>query len=433
MSERTRAGSAAGAAIDWTPLLAGRAARLRASEIRELLKLLDRPDVISFAGGIPDPAVFPREAMLQAHATLLGDPARAAQALQYAVSEGYLPLRRWIAERMTSQGVPCDTGNVLITSGSQQALDFLARLFLSPGATALVAAPTYLGALQAFNASEPRYDALSFENPTRTAPALRAAAAAAGSRAALAYVVPDFGNPTGETLTLESRKNLLDLITDLGVPLVEDLAYEALRYDGTPLPSCLALDIARHGHIDRSLVVGCGTFSKTIAPGLRIGWIVAARDVIDKLVLVKQGADLHSTSLSQMVMVEVVSAVYEAQVKRVVSLYAPRRDAMVNALRRHMPAGVRWTTPQGGMFVWVTLPAGFDGAVLLEAALAEERVAFVPGAAFFADGSGRNTIRLNFTRQSEAVIDEGVSRLGGLVARQLAGIRPGHMTRASIA
>jgi DNA-binding transcriptional MocR family regulator len=412
---------AAAREIEWMSLFAGRAARLRASEIRELLKLLDRPDVISFAGGIPDPAVFPREAMREAHEAVLGDPARAAEALQYGVSEGYFPLRRWIAGHMTGIGVPCEATNILVTTGSQQGLDFLGKLFLSSNRTALVTAPTYLGALQAFNAYEPRYDTLCFIDPAHDADRLRSAARTSGSHVALAYVVPDFANPTGETLTLDSRGRLLDLITTLGVPLVEDLAYEALSYDGRRIASCLALDIARRGHIDASLVIGCGTFSKTISPGLRLGWIAAGRPLIDKLVLLKQGADLHSASLSQIVMLEVVSKTYASQVERIVSLYRPRRDAMLSALAGHMPPGVSWTTPAGGMFVWVTLPPQLDGAALLEAALAEERVAFVPGAAFFADRSGTNTIRLNFTRQSEPVIQEGVARLARLISRALDG------------
>jgi DNA-binding transcriptional MocR family regulator len=416
MSEREAIVKAPG--VDWTALFASRATRLRASEIRELLKLLDRPDILSLAGGIPDPAVFPREAMLEAHERVLGDPGQAARALQYGVSEGYLPLREWIAAHLTTLGAPCDAGNILVTSGSQQALDFLGKLFLSPGTTALVNAPTYLGALQAFNAYEPRYDTLA-DTGSHDADRLRSTARAAGSRVALAYVAADHANPTGLSLTIDSREGLLDLVTDLGVPLVEDTAYEALSYRGSRLPSCLAMDIARRETIEESLVVSIGTFSKTISPGLRIGWIAAARPLIEKLVLVKQGADLHSSSLGQMVILDVVSRIYRAQVDRIVALYAPRLDAMLTALSTHMPRGVSWTRPQGGMFVWVTLPDALDGARLLETALAEERVAFVPGAAFFADGSGRNTIRLNFTRQSEALIVEGVSRLGRLIARTL--------------
>lgn len=400
-------------------ILASRSSRMKASEIRELLKLLDQPDIISFAGGIPDPALFPSAEIGAAYGAVLADGAQGPGSLQYSVSEGYLPLRRWIAGHMGRLGVPCEAGNILITSGSQQGLDFIGKLFLSAGDTALVTAPTYLGALQAFNPYQPRYDRLDLAG-NATPAYYRDAAAAAGGRVALAYVVPDFANPTGETLPEADRLRLLDVAHELGIPLVEDAAYQALRYGGEALAPLQALDIARTGSMERSRVLYCGTFSKTIAPGLRVGWICAAQEVIGKLVLVKQAADLHSATLNQMVMHRVAEAVYDAQVARLAAAYGRRRDTLLAALARHMPPGVAWTRPEGGMFVWVTLPAHLDGAALLAAALREERVAFVPGGAFFADGSGANTLRLNFSLQSEAAIEEGMARLGRLIARQAA-------------
>ncbi|MHC5538244.1 aminotransferase-like domain-containing protein, partial [Singulisphaera rosea] len=238
-----------------------------------------------------------------------------------------------------------------------------------------------------------------------------------GSRPALAYVVPDFANPTGETLDEEARRRLLDLATELDVPLIEDAAYTSLRFEGEPTRPCLALDVERCGDIDRSRVVYCGTFSKTISPGLRVGWICAAKELIQKLVLAKQAGDLHSATLNQMVIHRVAEQVFDEQVLRARTVYAGRRDAMLAALARWMPEGTSWTRPDGGMFVWVTLPEGFDGAELLAAAIAEERVAFVPGGAFFTDGTGRNTIRLSYSLQTEATIEEGIRRLGLVVSR----------------
>lgn len=404
--------------IDWTTALARRTDRMRASEIRELLKLLDQPDIISFAGGIPNPELFPAKAIAEAYAKILSGP-RNTQSLQYSISEGYPPLRRWIAGQMAQLGVACDIENIVITSGSQQGLDFLGKLLLSEGDTALVAAPTYLGALQAFNAYEPRYDILELAETNVTPSRYRDAAEAAGSRLALAYAVADFANPTGDTLSEKQRLRLLDLVAALGIPLIEDAAYTALRFEGAPIRSCLALDIARCGHIDRSAVVYCGTFSKTIAPGLRVGWVCAARDLVQKIVLAKQAGDLHSATLNQMVMHEVVEAVYERQISEITAVYRKRRDAMLAALAEHMPDGVSWTKPQGGMFVWLTLPAGIDGTELLAKAVAEERVAFVPGSAFFVDGSGRNTIRLSYSLPPESGIDEGIKRLGQLITKSI--------------
>ena len=404
--------------LDWDALYAGRAERMKASEIRELLKLLSRGDIISFAGGIPDPALFPMEAVQKAHADILSDPDIGPAALQYSVSEGYPPLRQWIVSRMAALGVPCEIDNVVITSGSQQGLDLLGKLFLGKNDTALVAKPTYLGALQAFNAYEPRFAELKLDG-NLTPSAYREDAAAAGSRLAMAYVVPDYANPTGITMPRDKRSRLIELTADLDIPLVEDAAYEALGYDGQSEPSLLALDVARVGHIDKSRVVYCGTFSKTIAPGLRLGWICAARDLVRKVVLAKQAADLHASSLNQMVMHRVATAVFDTQLARLKATYARRRDAMLAALKRHMPPGVRWTTPAGGMFVWLTLPEGLDGAELLAVAVEREKVAFVPGRAFFFDGSGTNCLRLNFSLAHEDQIEEGITRLARVIAQHI--------------
>lgn len=400
----------------WEPRYADRAAGMRASDIRELLKLLERPDIISFAGGIPDPVLFPVEEARKAYADCLEAEGMARRALQYSVSEGYLPLREWIAGHMRRQGVSCGAGNLLITSGSQQALEFLGRLLISPGDTALVTAPTYLGALQAFSASEPRYDELRPEDGNRTAAAYAEAAAATG-QVKMAYVVPDFANPTGETLSLPARERLLDLASELDIPIVEDTAYAALRYDSEALPSLLALELARCGSIDRSRVISCGTFSKTLSPGLRVGWICAAEPIIRRLVLIKQASDLNSSLLNQMVIHRLAEVTFEAQVTRAREHYARRRDAMLEALETHMPTGVSWTRPRGGLFTWVTLPEGIDTAALLQRSVDEIGVAFVPGAAFFPDGRGRNTLRLSFSLPTEATIEEGIARLARLVAR----------------
>ena len=402
---------------DWEPDYANRAARMSASEIRELLKLLDRPEIICFAGGIPDPALFPREEVADAYAEIMGDPELASAALQYSVSEGYPPLRHWIAEHMRALGAPCDVDNIVVTSGSQQALDFLARLLLSPGDTALVTWPTYLGALQAFNAYEPRYDRIAPADTGRTATAYAEAAArgAKGGRVKYAYAVPDFANPTGATMTLAERERLIALTRELDVPIIEDAAYSALRYDGEAVPSLLALEARRSGHVDGTRILYCGTFSKTLTPGLRVGWICAARPVVRRLVLIKQASDLNSPLANQMVMHRLAESAYDRQVALARERYRTRRDRMLAALARHMPKGVTWTTPEGGLFVWLKLPARVDGAELLKRSVDTARVAFVPGRAFFADGTGADTIRLSFSLAGEEEIETGIARLAGIV------------------
>lgn len=404
--------------VAWEEMFAGRAGRMKASEIRELLKLLTQPDIVSFAGGIPDPALFPMDAVRAAYAEILSHPETGPSSLQYSVSEGYAPLREWIAGYMGQLGVPCTSENIVITSGSQQGLDYIAKLFLSPNDTALVEEPTYLGALQAFSAYEPHYDVL-FGSDT-SADGYRARAAANDGRIGFIYVVPEFANPTGDTLDEAQRRQLLALASELGVPIIEDAAYEALRFDGEPVKPIAALALEACGDIEHSRVMYAGTFSKTVCPGMRVGWICAGTEVVRKIVLAKQAGDLHSSTLNQMVVHRVVSTMFDKHVQSLLPVYKKRRDAMLAALDAHMPPGTSWTKPQGGMFVWVTLPAHVNGADLLARSLAEERIGFVPGGAF-SPGGVTNTIRLNYSLAPEAVITEGVGRLGALIARVVAG------------
>ncbi len=387
---------------------ATRTNRMKASEIRELLKLLDRPGILSFAGGIPDADLLPAEAFAKACAEILAESPGAA--LQYSVSEGYPPLRAWIANHMTGLGIPCGPDNILITSGSQQALDYLGKLFLSPGDTALVGWPTYLGALGAFNAYEPRYDRLDL-TANRSAEFIRATAEAAGSTVKFAYLSPDFANPTGETLDAAHRNRLLDMAQDLDCAIIEDTAYQALRYEGEDIPPVLALELARTGNLDACRTIYCGSFSKTLSPGLRVGWVVAAQPIIKQLVLLKQAADLHSPSLNQMAVHRVAESCFDTHLPTVRAAYRTRRDAMLDALQQHMPPGVSWTRPQGGMFIWLTLPQGSSATRLLARAIETFDLAFVPGRAFFADGSQDNTLRLSFSCATPAEIQTGMERL----------------------
>ena len=389
---------------NWPTYYATRADRMQASEIRELLKLLEQPDIISFAGGIPDPKLFPTAEITKTCNAILNDPVRAAQALQYSVSEGYAPLRQWIADSMIKMGVPCTADNVMITNGSQQALDFIGKLLISAGDTVLVTWPTYLGALQAFNAYEPSY-----------APLPKMGENYNGPKAKFAYVTPEFQNPTGETLNIKEREALLDLSDKLDIPLIEDHAYERLRYEGEAVPPISALAIKRAGHINKTKTLYLGTFSKSIVPALRIGWVVGAEDVIRKLVLIKQASDLNVSLFNQMIAYDIASSVMEQHTAKVRVIYKERRDAMLAALKKYMPAGVTWTQPEGGMFLWITLPERFDGDEFLKQSIERARVAFVPGYAFFPDRTGRNTIRLSFSLNPPEVVEEGIKRLAWLV------------------
>jgi DNA-binding transcriptional MocR family regulator len=413
-----RGGFVMTAAGAWEPAYARRAECMKASEIRELLKLLEQPGIISLAGGIPDPALFPAQAAATAYAEALASAGDAAMALQYSVSEGYGALREWIAHYMASRGVPASAENIIITAGSQQALDFLGKLLLTPGDTALVTMPTYLGALQAFSAYEPRYDTIRPEQTNRTPNSYSQAArkAAAGARVKLAYTVPDFANPTGETLSRSARKTLLDLAGSLDIPVIEDTAYHALRFEGADIPALQAIDVALCGSLDKSRVVYLGTFSKTVAPGLRIGWICASRALVRRLVLIKQASDLNVSLINQRVMHRLVSDGRHSElITRARAHYRPKRDAMLAALKAHMPSSVNWTRPEGGLFIWLKLPAGMSGASLLKRSIDEAKVAFVPGAPFFHDGSGENTIRLSYSLPDTSEITTGVRSLASLL------------------
>jgi DNA-binding transcriptional MocR family regulator len=374
------------------------AQRAQASEIRELLKLLDNQKIISFAGGIPEPSLFPVEEIKDAFQSVLGSPSSAAQALQYSISEGRLDLREWICEHMAAREVACSPANILIVNGSQQALDLIGRLLLDPGDPVLATRPTYLGAIQAFSSHSPLW---------RTLVPGQAGEASGGSK--MAYVVPDFGNPDGQTWTREQRIDLLQAAERDSLFVVEDGAYAELGFNAPPPPPLLAEDVRWRGGIDRSHTLYCGTFSKTISPAFRVGWICAAERLIQKLVLLKQSSDLHTSTLNQAVLLRVLPA-YRRVVAAARATYQARGQAMMAALDAHMPHSVEWTRPTGGLFTWLTLPEGCNGKDLLAAALLNG-AAFVPGAPFFAVEPKRNTLRLSYSLSPPEAIDEGIRRI----------------------
>jgi 2-aminoadipate transaminase len=399
-------------AFRWEQQFAARTAHMSSSAIRELLKVTEQPDFISFAGGLPAPEVFPVAEVAAAAQRILRDAG--AQALQYGATEGYRPLRALVAERMTCAGVPASVENVLITTGSQQALDLLGKILVDRGDHVLVDTPTYLAALQAWSVYGAAYvEAPADDQGVRTdalGPLLRA-------RPAFIYCQPNFQNPAGVTLAAERREALVRLAARHGVPIVEDDPYRDLRFEGADLPRLIEHDArlrAAQTHEEQYAggVSYLSTFSKILAPGLRVGWVVAAPELIGKLVQAKQGADLHTATFNQMLAYELArSGFLERHRETIVREYRARRDAMLAALADSFPEGVTWTHPAGGMFLWVRLPEGLDAEDLLRDAIAQQ-VAFVPGAPFHPGGGGRNTLRLNFSNSSPETIRVGIARLG---------------------
>jgi DNA-binding transcriptional MocR family regulator len=306
--------------------------------------------------------------------------------------------------------VPAAPENILITAGAQQGLDYLAKALLSPGDTVLSEYPTYLGALQAFSAYEPRYDRLRLDGGNRTPASYLGRAAKSGGAVKALYLVPDFANPTGLTLGFEARRAALGLAEELGAVVMEDAAYRALRFSGANLPSLQALDVEARGGLDASRVVYLGTFSKTVAPGMRVGWVCAPRALIARLTLINQASALHVSTINQMAMFGIVEHGIAPLVAAARAHYRAKRDALLDALERYAPALSR-TAPEGGLFSWVTLPEGVDAAALLERSLGQVGVAFVPGAAFHPGGSGANTLRLSYSLPTTERIEEGVWRL----------------------
>jgi 2-aminoadipate transaminase len=382
--------------------LSERARKLTSSAIREILKVTERPEVISFAGGLPSPATFPVEEMRHASERILRD--QPAAALQYSATEGYMPLREWIAKRYSVNGAHIRPTQVLITTGSQQALDLLGKTLVDPGSRVLVETPTYLGALQSFSLFEPHYVQVPTDESGLIPEALDATLSA---NARLLYAQPNFQNPTGRRLPLERRRALAALAQKASFPVIEDDPYGALDYAGAPLPTMLSM---APDHI-----VHLGSFSKVLAPGLRVGYIIAPEELHFKLVQAKQATDLHTPSLTQRIVYEVVKDGFlDTHVPKIRALYRDQCNAMLDALERHMPAGVEWNRPEGGMFVWVKLPQHIDSMKLLEQAIAQN-VAFVPGGPFFANEAEHNTMRLSFVTVPPATIDEGVAKLGALI------------------
>jgi DNA-binding transcriptional MocR family regulator len=386
---------------------AARMESLRASDIREILKVTQQPDVISFAGGLPASELLPAAEMaVVAHDVLTEDGVRA---LQYAPTEGLEELRGLIAKRLQSLWeLGCTTGEVLVVSGSQQALDLTGKIFLDEGDVVLCESPTYLGAINAFRAYRPRFEEVPTDDdgmvPTELEKRLGSL-----DRVKFIYVVPDFQNPSGRRWSIERRRGLAEMAGRFGVPVIEDAPYAELCFEGEPLPPVASFD-------DACTVVYLGTSSKILSPGMRLGWVVADRDLVRRYVLAKQGADLHTSSLVQLIAARfMLEHDLEAHIARIRDTYRSRRDAMLAALEEHFPVDVSFTRPSGGLFLWLELPEGMDARRFLEGSL-EERVAFVPGAAFFPNGGHENTLRLNFSAMPEERIAEGIRRLGRVFA-----------------
>jgi len=401
----------------WEYRYAHRTQRMIDLIIWELLKLTEQPDIISFGGGFPAPEVFPLEKFREACNIVLRD--HGAQALQYGISEGYRPLREMIARHTARFGLEISPDHVLIVSGSQQGLDLIGRVFVNRGDHILVESPTYLGALLAWNAYGANYITVPLDENGMDTGKLEGALRAGPK---FIYVLPNFQNPTGVTLNLERRKQLIELADKYGVPIIEDDPYGQLRFEGEHLSPLVVLDSeyrgTNHGGY-RGNVIYMSTFSKLLAPGIRLAWIIAPVEVVHKLVQAKQAADLCTATFNQMVAHEVGKAGFlDEHVKLICQTYHERRDVMLEMMSELFPPEVRWTKPQGGMFLWGILPKNIDSSEVLKAAI-ERKVAFVPGGPFHTDGSGKNTMRLNFSYSTPEIIREGITRLGLLLREQV--------------
>ncbi len=402
----------------WAHRYALRTHGMGSSAIRELLKLTQQPDLISFAGGLPAPEMFPIEQIKAAADTVLTEVG--AQALQYSTTEGYNPLREWLVRQMARYGIKVGIDNIVITSGSQQALDLIGKLLINPGDRILTENPSYLGALQAFTAYQAQYVTVPIDDDGLQVANLEAALR---SGPKFMYILPNFQNPTGVTLSLTRRYDLIALAEEYGIPIVEDDPYGKLRYEGEHLKPLVVLDSEYEGCEGdggyTGNVIYTSTFSKTLAPGLRLGWIVAPRDVVSKLVQMKQGTDLHTSSFDQMVAYEVArDGFLDKHIRLIRETYGHRRDVMLNAMEQYFPSEVRWTRPAGGLFLWATTPESINTAELLKDAIAQ-KVAFVPGYSFHPNGGGHNTMRLNFSNAKDEMIVEGIRRLSIALKQRL--------------
>ena len=381
------------------PRISKRMQGVAPSAVREILKVAERPDVLSFAGGLPAPELFPAAELSAAFQEVLRD--HPGSALQYGITEGFLPLREWVSDRLRARGIPASPENVVITSGSQQGIDLVARVLLDPGDTVLVENPSYLAALQAFSAYEVEVVALPGDDDGLRTELLEDAVRE--HRPALLYLVPEFQNPRGTTLAPGRRHQLAEVAIRHGVPVLEDDPYGALRFRGTPGTPLAALADGLTFHL--------GTFSKTLAPGLRLGWVHGPRPLMRTLTVAKQACDLHTATLAQHAVVELLRTFdYEAHLGRIRSVYRGRCDAMLCALERTMPPGTRWSVPDGGLFLWVELPDGLRDDEVFRAAIRHD-VAVVPGCGFFVGAPQHGFLRLNFSNRSEADIELGIGRL----------------------
>jgi len=383
---------------------------LKSSAIRDLLHYATLPGMIYLAGGLPAPESFPVEVFRQACNTVLDEVG--AQALQYGTTEGYKPLRQCLAERMRNlKGIACGSDNILLTSGSQQALEMIGKLFIDYGDIVVVESPSYLGAIQAFDLYAPRYVTVPMDEEGIILEELERILRIITPK--FLYLVPTFQNPSGRTLSLERRRQLILLAEHYDLIIVEDDPYGELRYTGEPVPPIKAFDMTGR-------VIYLSTFSKILSPGIRLAWVVASEEFIRKLVLIKQATDLCTSTFIQYAAYEYCqSGVMEEHIQKIRAMYKVRMEAMLNALDRYFPKeGVSWTRPEGGMFLWVTLPEEIDVEDMLKEAVAN-KVAFVPGSSFYVDGRPHSTMRLNFSNATPEQIEEGIRRLGEIVHRRL--------------
>ena len=390
--------------------MAQRAEKMNPSVIREILKVTEKPGIISFAGGLPSPQTFPIDAMREASERVLRDDGKAA--LQYAASEGYAPLREWVAHDLLKQGMKVSPDQVLITTGSQQGLDLVAKILIDAGSRILVETPTYLGALQAFTPMAPVAVSVNSDDHGVDAADLRAKVGTGADKARFVYLLPNFQNPTGRTMTEERRAAVAQVAVESGLPIIEDNPYGDLWFDTPPAPSLSSR------HPEGSVYLG--SFSKILAPGLRLGYLVAPPALYPKLLQAKQAADLHTPSFNQRVVAEVLKDGFiERHVPTIRALYKQQCEAMLAALDREMAGlGLSWNRPVGGMFLWVQLPKGLKAIPLLAKAV-EKGVAFVPGSAFYAGDANESTLRLSFVTATVDQINTGMSALAAAIRESL--------------